>query len=129
MTKLILILFTTTSASFAEFSGPLEPVDEIDGVPVRRAIPIEEAATYDATPASTPSIATEIGERAASPRGFGGILLALLTAYFLPAIVGGLRRHHNGGAIFVLNMFLGWTMLGWVIALVWAATNPTPVKR
>ena len=25
-------------------------------------------------------------------------------------------------AIFVLNLFLGWTLLGWVGALVWAAT-------
>lgn len=52
----------------------------------------------------------------------GGLLLILLLGlYFLPTIVGS--RHHNVGAIFVLNLFLGWTFLGWVIALVWACTK------
>jgi len=29
----------------------------------------------------------------------------------------------NMDAILILNLFLGWTFLGWVIALVWAFTN------
>ena len=41
--------------------------------------------------------------------------------YFLPAIVA--NRKKNCDAIFVLNLFLGWTFLGWVIALVWAMTT------
>jgi hypothetical protein len=48
----------------------------------------------------------------------------LLAAYFFPTIVAGLRRHHNEGAIFATNLLLGWTMLGWAIALIWAVTNP-----
>lgn len=50
------------------------------------------------------------------------LLIFILGIYFLPSIVGS--RHHNAGAIFVLNLFLGWTFLGWVIALVWACTKP-----
>jgi ABC-type sugar transport system permease subunit len=46
-----------------------------------------------------------------------GILLLGL-AYFLPTIVGIRRR--NRSAIFVLNLFLGWALVGWVVALVWA---------
>ena len=46
-----------------------------------------------------------------------------LGIYFLPAIIGGVRQHHNRVAIFLLNLFLGWTLLGWVAALVWAATQ------
>jgi uncharacterized protein YhaN len=38
--------------------------------------------------------------------------------YFVPTVVGWNKR--NKDAIFVLNFFLGWTFLGWVIALVWA---------
>ncbi|MEN0652416.1 MULTISPECIES: type VI secretion system-associated protein TagO [Hyphobacterium] len=49
-------------------------------------------------------------------------LLLLLCLYLLPAIVASARRHHNAGAIFLLNLLLGWTFLGWVIALVWSAT-------
>lgn len=40
--------------------------------------------------------------------------------YFLPAIVAIKRQHCNTLAILVLNIFLGWTFLGWVGALVWA---------
>ena len=38
--------------------------------------------------------------------------------YFLPAILG--RRKRNARALFVLNLLLGWTFLGWVGALIWA---------
>jgi hypothetical protein len=58
----------------------------------------------------------------------GSGLLVLLTAYFLPAIAAGIRRHHNSGAIFAANLLLGWTMLGWVVALIWALTNPAPSR-
>lgn len=46
---------------------------------------------------------------------FFGILL-----YFLPSIIG----HNKQGAagIFLLNFFLGWTIIGWVAALFWACT-------
>jgi uncharacterized membrane protein len=40
--------------------------------------------------------------------------------YFTPALVARRRHSRNTLAIFVLNLFLGWTLLGWVIALVWA---------
>jgi hypothetical protein len=49
------------------------------------------------------------------------LILVVGILYFLPSIVGGNKQ--NSGAIFVLNLFLGWTMLGWVIALVWAMTE------
>lgn len=42
-------------------------------------------------------------------------------AYFLPFIVALSRGHRNTLAIFFLNAFLGWTLLGWVVAIVWAA--------
>jgi len=48
------------------------------------------------------------------------VLFIVLAIYFLPTIVG--RDKRNAGAIFVLNLFLGWTLIGWVIALVWACT-------
>ena len=40
--------------------------------------------------------------------------------YFLPTIGAKLENHKNLGAIFILNLFLGWTFIGWVVALVWA---------
>ena len=55
---------------------------------------------------------------------FGGIqaLLFLLFCYFLPTIVAGARAHVNTLAIFVLNLLLGWTLLFWLAALIWAFT-------
>lgn len=42
--------------------------------------------------------------------------------YFLPGVVASGRAHHNAGAIFLLNLLLGWTVLGWIVALVWSVT-------
>jgi uncharacterized iron-regulated membrane protein len=49
-------------------------------------------------------------------------LIFLLCFYFLPSGMAVVREHHNTLAIFLLNLFLGWTLIGWVAALVWAAT-------
>jgi hypothetical protein len=58
--------------------------------------------------------------------GFMGVLLFLimfLVVYFIPTIVANNMEKKNIMAIFVLNLFLGWTFVGWVIALVWACTE------
>jgi hypothetical protein len=47
-------------------------------------------------------------------------LAAWVALYFLPAILASKKR--NAGAIFVLNLLLGWTIVGWIAALVWALT-------
>ena len=51
------------------------------------------------------------------------VFLLLLTLYFTPTIVALVRHHRNALAIFLLNFFLGGTFIGWVVALVWAATR------
>mgnify|MGYP001342097499 CR=1 FL=1 len=45
--------------------------------------------------------------------------------YFAPWIVALNRQHKNTLAIFITNLFLGWTFLGWVAALIWACTSNT----
>lgn len=50
-------------------------------------------------------------------------LCAILTTYFLPSLMG--RKKRNAKAIFALNLFLGWTLVGWVVSLVWALTKDT----
>jgi Superinfection immunity protein len=37
--------------------------------------------------------------------------------YFLPAIIAAVRHTHNSTGILLLNLFLGWTMIGWFVAL------------
>ena len=46
------------------------------------------------------------------------LIMAVPVVYFIPAYVG--RKNRNANAIFLLNLFLGWTLIGWVVALVWA---------
>ena len=41
-----------------------------------------------------------------------------LVIYFIPTAVAKGHRHRD--AIFALNLLLGWTFIGWVVALVWA---------
>lgn len=45
----------------------------------------------------------------------GGFLL-----YFLPTIVANQKKHRNKDAILLVNALLGWSLLGWVVALIWA---------
>jgi len=52
------------------------------------------------------------------------IILFLLIGfflYFLPSFIG--RKKKNALGIFLLNLFLGITFVGWVVALVWSVTK------
>lgn len=49
--------------------------------------------------------------------------LIILFLYFLPSILAASRGHPNVGAIVVINTFLGWTFIGWVVSLAWSLTN------
>ena len=48
------------------------------------------------------------------------MLVVFIFFYFLPAFCAWCVRHRNLTAIFWLNLLLGWTLLGWVGALIWA---------
>jgi len=51
------------------------------------------------------------------------LLIVAAILYLVPTLVAAGRSHQQTGAIFVLNLLLGWTFLGWVGALVWACTS------
>ena len=56
------------------------------------------------------------------------ISIVSILVYFLPLIIAvGRETTHNIG-IFVVNLFLGWTFLGWVGALAWAVTAPKAIQ-
>lgn len=44
----------------------------------------------------------------------------LILAYFAPSLVADSRKHKSAGGILVVNFFLGFTFLGWILALAWA---------
>ncbi|WP_053932219.1 superinfection immunity protein [Pseudomonas coronafaciens] len=49
--------------------------------------------------------------------------------YMLPTIEACLRKSTNLPAIAALNFFLGWSLIGWVAALVWSFRKQTPIER
>ena len=57
---------------------------------------------------------------------FGSVLLFFLliglAIYFLPTIIAMARGKRNALAIFAMNLLLGWSFIGWAIALVWSLT-------
>lgn len=48
------------------------------------------------------------------------VVVAATLVYLLPGAIAAKRNHRQFNAIFALNILLGWTFIGWVIALVWA---------
>jgi Superinfection immunity protein len=66
---------------------------------------------------------------APAPGGVGIVfLLVVALLYFIPTILAKGRNHHNAGAVFVINLLLGWTLVGWAVALAWAFTTPPPAQ-
>ena len=49
--------------------------------------------------------------------GFGG-----LAVYFIPTVIALARHKRSALAIFAVNLFFGWSFIGWVAALVWSLT-------
>lgn len=47
------------------------------------------------------------------------IIVAILSAgYMLPWAIAAVRGNRNAWSVFWINLLLGWTVIGWIIALV-----------
>ncbi len=55
------------------------------------------------------------------------VVMLLAVLYFLPTIVAYARSATVRGTVTVLNIFLGWTVIGWVVSLA-MAFGPTERK-
>ena len=58
----------------------------------------------------------------------GVFALAALFIYFIPTLVAVRNRHPKRGAILLVNLLLGITVLGYIGAMLWA-TAPTPLPE
>lgn len=66
------------------------------------------------------------------PAGLVGgffIWAIIFAMYWIPSIVGGMRHVRNLGSVVVINFFLGWTLIGWVIALAMACRSAEPRRQ
>ena len=76
--------------------------------------------------------ATYLRETAMGTLMFWFVVTAVLALYFLPWLVALGRKHAETVPIFILNFFLGWSLIGWVVALAWAFTSnvkPPKIKK
>ena len=65
-----------------------------------------------------------LNQRFPSIEGWFPVLLPLfLVAYFSPFIVAIVRKHRFGIVIGLLNLFLGFTLLGWLASMIWAVNK------
>lgn len=53
-------------------------------------------------------------------------LAVLVAVYFLPAFIASRRKVPHSGSVVVMNVFLGWTLIGWIVALAMACRDPRP---
>lgn len=53
------------------------------------------------------------------------MLIVVTLLYFLPTVIALSRGHLSALAIFLTNLFLGWTVLGWIVAFIWSCTGNT----
>lgn len=53
----------------------------------------------------------------------GAVIGLAVVIYLIPGWVAAIRRHPQGAAIFMCNLMLGWTVIGWVGTLVWAVVS------
>ncbi|NIE65822.1 superinfection immunity protein [Burkholderia sp. Ax-1719] len=55
------------------------------------------------------------------------VLLAAVMLYFLPAMIADRRKRHDLLIIALFNAVVGWTVLGWFLALFWSL-QPNPPR-
>lgn len=55
----------------------------------------------------------------------GIVLIIVAAVYFFPTIVAFNRGTTNAGGVFIVNLLLGWTLVGWGGALMMAAGGST----
>jgi Superinfection immunity protein len=62
------------------------------------------------------------------------LILLCLAFYFIPTFIAAGKHSARTGAIFAVNFLLGWSVVGWIVALVWALaadkdTDPSRMKK
>jgi len=71
---------------------------------------------------SAPAYAASDSETGATIVAFIFLGIALVI-YFIPTIIAVGRNHQSRMAIMMTNILLGWTLLGWIVALIWSLTG------
>jgi len=74
-----------------------------------------------------------MGSQAGPLNGFGQLVAASFfvaapALYFLPTYEAWARKHPNLTSIALINLLVGWSLVGWIIAIVWAHRKSEPIS-
>ena len=58
----------------------------------------------------------------------GAVFLGALMLYLAPAMIADAREREDAFAVTMVNILLGWTVIGWFAALIWAR-HPVSDRR
>jgi hypothetical protein len=97
--------------------------------PVYQAVaqqPVYQPVAQQPVYAARPGIVTDRTDQSGQAV-IAWILTVLSLGYFLPWAIAATRGRSNAGAIGLLNLFVGWTLIGWIITLVMACAAHQPV--
>ncbi|MBP2159582.1 MULTISPECIES: superinfection immunity protein [Asticcacaulis] len=53
------------------------------------------------------------------------VLVILIPLWITPGLVANHRKHPNALPIWFLTIFMGWTVVGWIAAFIWAFVTPS----
>ena len=62
------------------------------------------------------------------PLGMLVLLFVVWMIYFMPTLNAYHRKHPNFNSILLLNLFLGWTLIGWVVSIAWSVSSIAPIE-
>jgi hypothetical protein len=99
--------------------------DEVDTL-----LPCFAKVALPTLPVSSPGVAVKPADGDGGSTDFSGFFAAVLCSlgallYLVPWVVACRRHVYAQAGIIVLNLLLGWTVLGWVGALIWALSAET----
>ncbi len=103
-----------------ELTRPLPPVDrppvhQPQPMPAPGPWPMHAGGVYTQTVAARPVGSVHIA--------VAWVFAVLSLGYFLPWAIAATRQRSNTAAIGLLNFLVGWTVLGWIAALVMAVSS------
>lgn len=55
--------------------------------------------------------------------GLAAAFFGTFALYFLPFLIAWRRGHRNETPIGLVNLIFGWTVIGWIVALIWSTTD------
>src|SRR5260370_37841696 len=101
----------------------------LDSVPGYTTSALKSSAEAHGEPDSAPAFRYINGATAMSAVAALIVVIVVAAFYFLPYLVASRRGKRNQNAILVLHLFLGWTLVGWVLAAAAASKYEAPPNQ